>query len=199
MKSSARRLLLTLASLIPLTAAGGVATAQADVAGAAAATTGCTPGALSQPFAPWGDSSAYELAPGGDFESNSWTLTGSAQTVSGSERFAATGSLGASALSVPAGSSATSPLTCIDATYPTLRMFVRGTGVAIVSVVYHNTAIPVGVIHPGDSWAPSHIIHTGGAIFGRLNGGAANVSLRLTGLVGNPVVDDVFIDPWQRT
>lgn len=199
MKSSARRLVLTLASLIPLTAAGGVATAQAGVTGASAAATGCTPGALSQPFASWRDFAAYELAPGGDFESRSWTLTGSAHTVSGSDPFAATGSLGASALSVPAGSSATSPLTCINASYPTLRMFVRGTGVALVSVVFRGISIPVGAIRARDSWAPSQIMHTGGAILALLGGGSANVSLRITGLTGSPVVDDVFIDPWQRT
>jgi hypothetical protein len=81
----------------------------------------CKSSALSQAFAPWGDTSSYELAPGGDFESSSWTLEHGAQLVSGSEPFAATGTLGASSLSLPAGGSAQSPSTCVDAAYPSLR------------------------------------------------------------------------------
>ncbi|HET9102791.1 MAG TPA: hypothetical protein VFN55_05505 [Solirubrobacteraceae bacterium] len=195
MTLSVRRLLLTLVAIVPMAACASTAAAQADASDVSGA---CRSGALSQPFAPWGDNATYELAPAGDFESGGWSLTGSAQIVSGSEPFAATGTLGASALSVPAGSSATSPLTCLDASYPSMRMFVGGSGVALVSVVYRGTPIPVGAIHGGDSWSPSAVLNTGGALFGLLSGGDAQVSLRITGLTGNPVVDDVFIDPWQR-
>ncbi len=195
MKFTARRLLLTLASIAPLAVIGSSATAQA----APVDTSLCNGAPVSQPFAPWGDTSSYQLAPGGDFESNTWTLSGAAQIVGGSEPFAATGSLGAEALSVPAGSSASSPLTCLNASYPSLRMFVGGTGVALVSIVYNGTAIPVGAVHAGGSWRPSSVINTNGAIFGLLSGGTGNVSIRVTGLAGSPVVDDVFIDPWQRT
>jgi hypothetical protein len=31
-----------------------------------------------------------------------------------------------------------------------------------------------------------------------LSGGTAQVSVRITALLGNPKVDDVFIDPWNR-
>jgi hypothetical protein len=195
MKSSARRLLLTLASIAPLAIVGSSATAQA----ATVDTSLCNGAPLTQPFAQWGDTSAYELAPGGDFESNTWTLSGAAQIIGESEPFAATGSVGAGSLSVPAGSSATSPLTCLNASYPTLRMFVGGTGLALVSIVYNGVTIPIGAVHAGGSWEPSSIINTNGAIFGLLSGGTGNVSIRLTGLSGSPVVDDVFIDPWQRT
>jgi hypothetical protein len=31
-----------------------------------------------------------------------------------------------------------------------------------------------------------------------LSGGVAQVSIRVTSLLGDPRVDDVFIDPWNR-
>jgi hypothetical protein len=196
MNTSARRLLLTLASLTSLAVTGGAATnAQADTLSGSL----CNDAALSQPFSPWNDSAQYELAPGGDFESPGWTLSNGAQLVSGSEPFAATGNTGSSSLSLPAGGSAESPQTCLNAAYPTMRMFVSGTGLAIVQVVYNGAAIPIGVVRGGGSWQPSSILRTHGALFGLLGGGTANVSLRITALTGNPVIDDVFIDPWNRT
>jgi hypothetical protein len=158
----------------------------------------CNSAALSQPFAPWGDPSSYELAPEGDFESSSWTLSNGASIVPGSEPFAATGSLGQSSLSVPAGEWAVSPQTCVDAAYPTLRLFVGGTGTAAVSVIYQGSVIPVGVVAAGGSWTPSAPLVTGSAIAGAFNNGSAQVSIAVTGLTGNPQVDDVFIDPWHR-
>ena len=195
MKSPARRLLLTLASMVPLAVIGSSATAQAAIVD----TSLCNVAPLSQPFAPWGDTSFYALAPGGDFESNTWNLSGEAQIIGGSDPSRATGSLGARSLSVPAGSSATSPLTCVNASYPTLRMFVGGTGLAMVSIVYDGIAIPVGIVHARGSWHPSATININGAILGWLSGGTGRASVRVTGLAGSPVVDDVFIDPWQRT
>lgn len=158
----------------------------------------CSNESLSQPFAPWGDFSSYALAPGGDFESQptSWTLSGGASIVPGSEPYAATGTLGQYSLSVPAGASAESPFTCVDAAYPTVRMFVGGTGSVAVSVVYDGVAIPTGVAVAAGSWVPTAPMLTGSAISGALNGGTAQVALAVTGLGGNPQVDDVFIDPW---
>src|SRR4026207_1772926 len=66
----------------------------------------CDVSELSQPFARWLDFANYELAPGGDCESSTWTWTGGAKRVAGSEPYAATGTLGSSSLSLPAGSSA---------------------------------------------------------------------------------------------
>ena len=105
--------------------------AQADVANLSR----CNGSTLSQPFAPWSDPSWYELAPGGDFESPAWTLTGGAELTAGSEPYAATGTLGSSSLSLPAGASAQSPTTCVDAAYPTVRFFIAGTGLVAVNMV----------------------------------------------------------------
>jgi hypothetical protein len=157
---------------------------------------GCGNPSLSQPFAPWYDYSSYELAPGGDFETSTWALSGGAAIVPGSEPYAATGTLGQYSLSLPAGASAESPSACVNAHYPTLRMFVGGSGIVAVSVVYDGVAIPTGVAISDGSWVPTAPMLTQSGIAGLLGGGSAQVSLELTGLSGNPQVDDVFIDPW---
>lgn len=196
MISSSRRLL----GFVSATCAMGAAAFAAMPAAAQASLINlkpCNTSALSQPFAPWGDNASYELAPGGDFESSGWNLSGSASVVPGSEPFAATGTLGQYSLSVPAGSSATSPLTCVDAAYPTVRLFVGGTGTAAVSVVYDGIPIPAGLAIGGGTWTPSLPMVTQAAILGALSGGSAQVSIQVTALTGDPQIDDVFIDPWR--
>lgn len=164
----------------------------------------CNSNALSQAFAPWGDPASYELAPGGNFESSDftsspWTLTGGAQLVAGSEPYAATGTLGATALSLPAGSSAQSATTCVNAAYPTVRFFVGGTGTLAVSIVHNGFVIPTGIVVAAEGWLPTPVMITSAPVLGLLSGGTAQVSLELTSLTGNPQVDDVFIDPWGRS
>ncbi len=171
----------------------GPPAAQADLVNLNA----CNSNALSQPFLQWGDPSSYELAPGGTFSDSSWALSGRASLVPGGEPWAVTGTPSSSSLSLPAGSSAQSPSTCVNAAYPTVRFFVGGTGLVAVSVVYNGLAIPSGLVVAGGSWAPGPIAVTGSAIFGALHGGTAQVSLRLTGVLGSPKVSDVFIDPWH--
>jgi hypothetical protein len=158
----------------------------------------CNGSALSQPFVRWLDVDQYELAPGGDFESSTWTLTGGAKLVAGSEPYAATDTLGSSSLSLPAGSSAQSPLTCVDAAYPSIRFFIAGKGSVAVNVVDRSLVIPAGVAVAGSEWSPTLAMLTSSAVLGALSGGTARVSLTFTGLSGSPRIDDVFIDPWSR-
>jgi hypothetical protein len=195
--SLARRLLGTLSATCALGAAAALLPISAAQAGLINLGT-CNSATLSQPFAPWGDPSSYEIAPGGEFESSAWTLAGGAQIVSGSEPYAPTGTLGSSSLSLPAGSSAQSPSTCVNAAYPTIRFFVAGTGTLLIQVVDGGLVIPSGIVVAAGSWMPTAPLITGSAITGALAGGTAQVSLRLTALTGNPQVDDVFIDPWNR-
>lgn len=158
----------------------------------------CNNAALSQAFAPWGDPSSYELAPGGGFESAAWTLEGRAQLTPGSEPYAATGSLGDSSLLLPAGSSAESPVTCVDAAYPTVRFFMAGRGLVAVSIVDDGLALPAGIAVAPGGWQPTPVMVTESPLLGALSGGTAQVSLQLTALAGDPQIDDVFIDPWNR-
>ncbi|MGH2888684.1 MAG: hypothetical protein ACRDNJ_03550, partial [Solirubrobacteraceae bacterium] len=104
-------------------------------------TSACDNSAVSQPFAQWGDTNQYKLVPGGSFEggTDGWTLRGRASIVAGSEPYGATGSTGSFSLDLPAGSSATSPFSCVNAAYPSFRFFGRNNGLLstmAVSVVY---------------------------------------------------------------
>lgn len=180
---------------------GGGASAQA----ALISTSSCDSSPLTQPFAPWGDRSSYKLVPGGDFDGalTGWTLSGGAHKVTGSEPFDATGSAGSGSLALPAGSSAQSPFTCVNAAYPTLRFFARNNSLlstVLVQVVYlgplgTQLVIPVGAVALGSNWAPSLPMLTASVVPGALDGGTAQVALRFTALLGSSQIDDVYVDP----
>ncbi len=198
---SRRRLGLTAVLGAAAVALSGGASAQA----ALISTLSCDSSTLTQPFAPWGDTSPYKLVPGGDFEGGlaGWTLSGGARAVAGSEPFAATGSVGASSLELPAGAVAQSPFTCVNAAYPTLRFFARNSSLlstVLVQVVYKTPlgvqlTIPVGAVALSSKWAPTLPMLTASAVPGLLNGGTAQVALRFTALLGPSQIDDVYIDP----
>jgi hypothetical protein len=186
----------------------GFATLSVAPAQAALVSTGaCNEAALTQPFAAWADTARYELAPGGSFEGSlvGWSLSGGAQRVAGSEPYGATGSVGAYSLALPAGASAQSPVTCVNAAYPTFRFFARNGGVTatvLVQVVYRTilgtVALPLGVVALADTWQPTLPMLTGSVVTGALSGGTAEVALRFTALTGSSRIDDVFVDPRMR-
>jgi hypothetical protein len=167
-------------------------------------TSACNESALSQPFLKWGDSSSYELVPGGDFEGSleGWTLSAGAQRAAGSEPFGATGSVGSYSLNLPAGSSAQSPFTCVDAAYPTFRFFAHNDTLlasVVVQVVYRTplgtVALPLGAVALSGKWQPTLPMLTGSVVTGLLSGGTAEAALRFTALAGSSQIDDVYIDP----
>ena len=194
-----QRIRLVCALSITIILAIGTASARVSTAQAAVVNLNpCNGAPLSQPFAQWDDPSWYELAPGGDFETSSWTLSGGAHRVKGSESYAVTGSLGSWSLDLPAGAAAQSPITCVDAAYPSARFFISGTGTVAVSVVAGNLVIPAGVAVATSEWAPTPVMLTTSAVVAASSGGVANVSLRITAVTGDPRIDDVYIDPWCR-
>jgi hypothetical protein len=158
----------------------------------------CETAALAQPFERWGDAAFYELAPGGDFEQPSWALNRGAERARGSEPYAATGKVGNWSLALPAGASAESPLTCVDASHSTIRFFIAGQGSVAVSLESRNSEIPVATVVAGSTWVPTPAMVTAAPLLAAASRETAQVSLRLTGLSGHPQVDDVFIDPWNR-
>jgi hypothetical protein len=194
-----RRLLAGTSTVVVLTALAAVilpvSSAQASVIDLSA----CNLSPLSQPFARWLDPASYELAPGGDFESAGWSLRGGAARVPGSEPFAATGTLGSWSLSLPAGASADSPATCVDAAYPTIRFFASGTGLLAVNVVYGDVTFPAGVAIVAGGWSPSPVMLTSSALVALSTDGSAQVSLQFISVAGHVRVDDVFVDPWNRS
>jgi hypothetical protein len=177
----------------------------AGSAQAALVSTGaCNEAALSQPFLRWGDSSSYELVPGGDFEGSlaGWSLSGGAARVSGSEPYGVTGSVGAYSLALPAGASAQSPFVCVNASYPTFRFFARNQtllSTVLVQVVYQTplglVALPLGAVAASGEWEPTLPMLTGSLVGAALSGGTAQVALRFTALTGSSRIDDVFVDP----
>src|SRR3954453_2805958 len=101
-----------IACLVALAAVLTTAAPKAHASLLSSLTAPCDGQTMERPFTRWLDLFQYTLVPGGNFESNAagWTLTGGAQVVSGNESFNVSG--GSHSLSLPAGSSATSPAMC---------------------------------------------------------------------------------------
>ena len=203
--SRRRRLTPVLAACGSLLAAASLAATAAPAQAALITTGACDSSTLTQPFAAWGDSNYYKLVPGGDFEGalSGWTLSGGAAQVLGSEPSGVTGSVGAKSLSLPAGASVASPLTCVDAGYPGLRFMARNDGLAsllAVSLSYKAPllgliSVPVGTVALSGDWHPTARMLTLSLIPGLLTGGTTDVSVHFTELTGTTQIDDVFVDP----
>jgi hypothetical protein len=193
---------ISVVSALAAVAAVALAAFPAVSSAALIETGACDSSALSQPFAQWGDSAQYKLVPGGTFESGApgWKLSGGAAVASGSEPFGASGS---HSLYLPPGASAESPATCVNAAYPTFRLFARNANLlstVAVQVVYQDpilgrVSLPVGAIALSTSWKPTLPLLTTSAIQGVLKNGEAQVSLRFTSLTGSSSIDDVYVDP----
>ncbi len=196
----------TTAATLATTAVAALAVSVTTAAAAAAtpAGDGCSPGALSQPFAAWGDPSSYEAVPGGNFAGSlaGWSLAGGAATTTGNEPFDASGAAGDRSLLLRPGASAQSPATCVTLNDPTFRFFARTNGLlatVAVSVVYPTilgtVSRPLGVVALSPTWQPTLTMLTGSIAGDLLSGGTAQLSLRFTALTGDTQVDDVFVDP----
>jgi len=168
-------------------------------------TSPCDGAQLSQPFAAFGDNAYYKLVPGGDFESGlgGWSVNGNAKVVSG-------GHSGRYALSLPAGSSVTTPASCVNAGAPSFRFFSKSSGgllglvpVLKVDLVYRDSvlglvALPLGTAVPSGTFKPSLSLLTASVVAGLLSDGQADLAFRFTSVLGTWTVDDVWVDPYTR-
>lgn len=166
----------------------------------------------SQPFAQWGDDNYYTPMPGGGFEPGgpAWLLTGGAEVVPGNESYNVAG--GSYSLSLPAGSSATSPPACTGTDHPSARLFVQNTGSPSSQLNVWATYPPVlgvlpdtvylGQISGSASWQPSGYLVMGllNNTIGSLNFGETVVSLTFAPAdsSGHWRIDDVYLDPRCR-
>jgi hypothetical protein len=166
----------------------------------------------SQPFAPWGDTNYYTPVPGGSFESGtpSWLLSGGAKVVSGNESYKVAG--GSRSLSLPAGSSATSPAMCTGTDYPSARLFVRNSGSSSsrlnVWAIYPPVLgllpdkVSLGYLSGSGTWKPSSVLQMGllNNTIGSLNLGETTISFEFAPAdnTGNWSIDDVYLDPRCR-
>jgi hypothetical protein len=161
-RSRAHSVCGVLAAAIASLAASPALAAQIDVSGLGFGdSSACSPPALTQPFAPAGDSNWYTLTPGetpGSFSGAGWTLSGGASIKAGQ---AGTGSV----LDLPSGSQAVSPPMCVASDYPTARTMVRdvaGSQGVHIYVAYAGTktagqAQDVGQVHGQQSaWTLSN-------------------------------------------
>jgi hypothetical protein len=187
-----------------LTAGVALAGLPATSSAALLSTGACDNSALSQPFAKWGDNNQYKIVPGGNFEGSlsGWTLTGGARVVSGGDSYG----VGNKSVYLPAGASVTTPFTCVNAAYPSFRLFARNNSLLatiVPQVVYKlpllgNVALPIGAAALSPNWNPTLPMLTASAVTGLLNGGTAQVALRFTAILGASNVDDIYVDPMMR-
>jgi hypothetical protein len=201
-----KKYLFSLRSLALGAITAGVALAGLPATSQAAliSTGACDNSTLSQPFAKWGDSNQYKLVPGGDFEGSlsGWTLSGGAKVVSGNGPVGS----GSKSLYLPAGASVTTPFTCVNAAYPSFRLFAKNGSLLstiVPQVVYKlpllgNVALPIGAIALSPNWSPSLPLLTASLVTGLLNGGTAQVALKFTAALGPSTVDSIYVDPMMR-
>jgi hypothetical protein len=186
--------------LIAGVALAATAAATASPAGAALS---CTGQKYVQPFKPWGDQLSYVQMPNGNLESTSgWTLTGGAAQAAGNEPFHVSGSADQKSLTLPSGSSATTPALCIGLLSPTLRFFATNSGSALVTLKVDaitnvngiKLTTPVGVL-TGGAWQPTLPLPF---LTNLLSLTTGTVQFRFTpvGLgTSGWRIDDVYVDP----
>jgi hypothetical protein len=208
-------LLAIAVGVVSLLSAGpaSAATSQAKLVKVAAANPlGCVVNnALSKPLAGLGDLADYALAPGGNFESGAggWLLTGGAGAVAGNEPAYVGSPTDRSSLALPAGSTATSPVMCIDGSYPHFRVFARNTAstksTLKVEVLYMDGKGKIvgsgsgTVAGTTTAWQLSNPLTIGVTFNTAVAAGAAPVAFRFTPSgPGNWQIDDVYVDPYAR-
>ena len=170
----------------------------------------CSPKPSSQPFARWGDTAQYNLAPGGSFEAGtaSWSLSGRASMVSGNEPWKVAGAGHTRSLKLPPGASATSPTICVGLEHPTIRFFAKNDRALLstlsVEVITETSlgltvAVPVGVLLPSGQWKPSPRFLVVANLLPLLPGEHTPVRFRITSVgTGSWSVDDFYVDPRCR-
>lgn len=172
--------------------------------------SGNCPSGGTQVFAPWQDAAQYLLAPNGSFEfgTTGWSLTGGAGVVSGNEPFYPTGT---HSLSLPTGSSATSPTVCLGTQQLYIRMFGKdlgGTDSGLRVRVYWYGLLnqllgtsDFAVFPGGGNWAPTSQVQSSGGLLAPLpvvalvSSSSARIQITPLGSGSHWQIDDVYIDP----
>lgn len=172
----------------------------------------CTGETYGQTFAQFGDDNWYTAVPGGGFEAGTvpWASTGGAAAVDGNESFNVGGASDSRSLSLPAGSSATSPAVCAAIDKPTLRFFARNSGASSsrlnVDVLYPGLlgavrTARIGSIPGGSSWRPTGEQQlTVTNLLATLSLSRTAIAFRFTAADGSGQwrIDDVYVDPKLR-
>jgi hypothetical protein len=186
----------------------GVITPAANAGVLVSSAAGCPQQALERPFLRWADPANYVLVRQGTVEATSaWTLS-RAYRVAGNEPFFVHGAGERYSLSLPAGSSATTPTQCVGLEHPTLRLFARNTGsllsVLSVEVLIEDKlglvkSVPMGVVTGTSAWAPTLPMPVIANLLPLLPGERTPVRFRFkpVGLGASWQIDDVYVDPYR--
>lgn len=171
----------------------------------------CADGALTQPFSRFSDSHAYKLVDKGSFEDGTagWALTGGAAVASGNESYSVRAKGDGRSLSLPSGSSATTPFVCVGADEPTLRLFAKRTSALLGLVSTLQVQIQVQTSLGLTAWLPVLPGDLGGSSWHATAqmpflvnlltlGDRTQVRFRFTPLLGSWQIDDVYVDPMMR-
>jgi hypothetical protein len=199
--------LAVVAAAVAAPAAGAGLIGSVPIVGGAVAPN-CGKGA--QVFAPWGDHATYYPVQNGGLESGSsgWTLTGGASVVRGNEPFYISGP-GAYSLSLPSGSTATSPATCIG----TANLFIRMLGIDAggrdsglrIRVIFRGGLLSsvLGVLDftttpPTGTWQPTLPTLSLGSLGIPLGSQSMQIQLSPVGSGSAWRIDDLYVDPWAN-
>jgi hypothetical protein len=177
----------------------------------AASAQACSSVGAARVFTPWGDQLAYVLAPDGGYEAggSGWALSGGAGVTAGNESSYLHGLSDKRSLSLPSGSTATSPPVCMAIDTPVFRMMARNTGdptsqlrvtasYLLLGLVRTKT---VGIVTAGAGWAPTtpqSTVLTLSTVIGTLLPSAIQIHLEPTDSKGRWQVDDLYVDPFSR-
>lgn len=197
-------LLALSASLVALSVAATPASAGLGVS---------CPDATSKVFLPWNDFANYAYVPNGGFEAGTggWALSGGARIVGGNESFYVRDSSDRYSLSLPAGSSATTPPMCVGLFSSKMRFFASNAASSSSRLkvqVRYNGGVggllgfagallglsDVGYVGAESSWQPSPEI---GMLGGTLPLLTQSVQFRFSPAdsSGSWRIDDVYLDP----
>jgi hypothetical protein len=171
--------------------------------------TSCNTNA-SQPFARWGDTSSYVLAPGGAFESGApgWTLGPGATVVSGNEPYYVHAKKDSHSLFIPSGSYATTPPMCFTYGDWHLRLFAASSSsslsslrvqVVVKSLLGVLSVLDGGTVATNSTWQPSPRL---GLLLTNVTGLLATNAVSFRFVPNDRAswrIDDVYLDPWKDT
>ena len=208
-----RKIGRTAAAAIIATIASAAFASSANAALLTESADSCDDGPITQPFLRFGDGASYKGLPGGTFEAgdDAWQLSGGAKIVSGNESYKVAGSDDSRSLSLPNGSAAVSPFTCVGLNEPTLRLFAKRNSALLGLVSTLNVQIQVKTslglslwlpVLPGDlggsSWHPTAPMPLIANILPLSASDKTPVRFRFTPLLGSWQIDDVYVDPMRN-
>ena len=169
-------------------------------------TRDCPPRPVTNPFAPFGDTADYVLAPDGAVENGAgeWTLRGGATIADGNSPFFSNSASDSHSLVIPRGGSATTGTMCIGKEHPTIRFFAKNDSnwtsfldvqVEVETIFGREISLPIGIERGNQNWEPSSSMRL---IVNYLNlrpDSYTPVEFKFTARNGDWRVDDVYVDP----